>query len=211
MEHRVARVDRRDLGVWMRIDGGEAGLALPRPDPDPGFGRTWLTELRWSGRRLIVVSCGEVACRFRELDPWSGAVRSLADPSLGSFVGAAGDTLVVRGACRGLPCPVLGADLATGSVRTLVHDAGPAIVADDALGEPVVVTASPDGLDLRAVRLDGAAIEIPPSDPDAALAGAMPELGVELPPGWIPLLGSGEPLARRFDTPTSRRLDEVRP
>ena len=101
--------------------------------PDPAFGRTWLTELRWAddGRRLVVSSCAEVACRFRVLDPTIGAVETVADPQLGSLVGMVDDALVVRGACRGLPCPVMRIDLGRDGVTVLDHTAGGATIVRD--------------------------------------------------------------------------------
>jgi hypothetical protein len=210
-EHRVRRSDRRDLGIWRRSPDGAATPVLPAPDADPAFGRTWLTTLHWSGRRLVVESCGEVACRFRELDPVSGAVRSISDPALGSLVGVAGDALVTRGACRGLPCPVVRADLASGTVTTLVTAAGPSVMALDDDAEPVVAVNAVGAHDLRLLRLDGASVPIGDLDAALRLAWPSPDFGVELPPGWIPLLGPDGPLARRLDAATTRRLDEVRP
>ena len=208
-EHRVSRVDRRDLGIWRRTASGPARRILPPVDPDPAFGRTWLTELHWNGRRLVVASCGEVACRFREVDPLNGAVRSMSDPALGSFVAVAGDALVVRGSCRGLPCPVLRADLSSGIVTSLADVAGVAVAAADATDAVVVVMASVDGHDMHAVDVDGRPVPIDPVG--APLMPLMPELGIELPAGWIPLIEPSGPTARRFDPGTSRQLDEVRP
>jgi hypothetical protein len=209
-EHRVARADRRDLGIWRRVDDGTATPVLPPPDVDAAFGRTWLTTLHWSGRRLVVESCGEVACRVRELDPVSGAVRSISDPALGSLVGVAGDALVTRGACRGLPCPVLRADLATGEVTPLASAVGSAVMVLDG-DRPVVVVNDVDGHGLRGLRLHGAPVPLADLDAALRLAPPSPEFGVELPPGWIPLLGPDGPLARRLDAATARHLDEVRP
>jgi hypothetical protein len=210
-EHRVARADRRDLGIWRHAPGADAVRVLPPPDVDAAFGRTWLTELRWNGRRLIVASCGETACRFRELDPMSGAVRSVSDPSLGSLVGASGDALVVRGACRGLPCPVLRADLATGRLTALGDAVGTAVVAAAADGTPIVAMAALDGHDLTTVTLDGAPVAGLVADPAVPLLPSSPEVAVELPAGWIPVAGPSGPLARRVDAAVSRPLDEVRP
>ena len=210
-EHRVARADRRDLGIWRRSPDGEAVRVLPPPEPDASFGRTWLTELAWSGRRLVVASCGEVACRFRELDPLSRAVRSISDPSLGALVGVAGDAVIARGACRGLPCPVLRADLSSGAVITLGDAVGAAVIAADVDGARLVVMASVDGHDLTTVTPDGVPVAVRAADPSTPLAPSTPELGVELPAGWLALLGPGGPLARRSDDATPRPLDEVRP
>ena len=210
-EHRVARTDRRDEGIWRRAADGVVDRVLPPPEDDPAFGRTWLTELHWSGRRLIVATCGQVACRFRELDPMSGAIRSFSDPSLGSLVGASGDDLIVRGACRGLPCPVRRVDLASGTVATLAASIGAAVLAVDRDGRTVVAMAPLDGDEMTVMRPDGTDLTAIDADPATPLAAPAGDLGIELPPGWVPVLGPDGPLAGRLDADLLRRLDEVRP
>ena len=91
----------------------------------------------------MVSSCAEVACRFRVLDPTTGAVETVADPQLGSLVGMVDDALVVRGACRGLPCPVMRIDLGRDGVTVLDDAAGGATIVRDPVGSPVVVLDRP--------------------------------------------------------------------
>ena len=70
-EHRVDRATRADLGVWRRpVGGGTASRVAPGLAPDVAHGRTFATDLRWApDGRLVVASCGELACRTRLVDP----------------------------------------------------------------------------------------------------------------------------------------------
>ena len=125
---------------------------LPGPDPDPAFGRTWLTELHWSGRRLVVVSLrrGRLPLpRARSVES-GGPVRW---PTRRSAPSSASPMTPSWSVAPVAACPVRcsAPTWRVGAVTTLVDDAGPAVLADDAAGTPVVVTASPDGHDLRAV------------------------------------------------------------
>jgi hypothetical protein len=214
-EFRVDRADRTDLGVWRRVPGAPAAeRVLPPLAPDAAFGPTWLTELGWStdGRRLVVSSCAEVACRVRILDLDGGRVRTVADPRNGSVVGLAGDALVVRGACRGLPCPVARVDVVTGRRAPLDDVAGSVELRRDASGRPVVVVEGLEGP--RATRVVDATsgdVGRPVVGPFAPVLGTRPELAVELPPGWFTVADPTGPQARRFDDPTLRRLEEVAP
>jgi len=214
-EFRVGRVDRADLGVWRRVPGGrEAERVLPPLEPDAAFGRTWLTELGWStdGRRLWVSSCAEVACRVRILDLDDGSVRTIADPLIGSVVGLVDDALVVRGACRGLPCPVLRIDLATGRPAVLDATAGAAELRRDVGGRPVVVLDRIDGSSApRVIPAAEGDVTTTVVGPASRVLGSRPEFGVELPPGWFTVADPTGPLTRRFDDPTLRRLEEVAP
>jgi hypothetical protein len=158
-ETRVDRRSRADLGVWQRpLDGRPASRILRPIDPDARFGRTWRTELAWSEdrRTLIVQTCGEVACRFRLVDEATGERRTVADPSLGDLVGLVDQRLVVHGACRGLPCPLLAVDQ-DGDPAVILHpDAGQAVIARDATGRSVVIyEIGADGHVLRSVAPDG--------------------------------------------------------
>jgi len=159
VEFRVDRRSRADLGVWRRPLDGRSPARILRPiDPDDRFGRTWRTELTWAddGRTLIVESCGEVACRYRLLDEATGEPRTVAEPSLGDLVGVVDGRLVVHGACRGLPCPLLSIDSDGGASVILHHDSGRAVIARDSRGQPVVVhEIGADGHVLRAIGADG--------------------------------------------------------
>ncbi len=211
-EHRVRRGDRADLGIWRRpVGAADATRVLPPIEPDARFGPTWLTELRWAGRQLVVSTCGEVACRLRLLDPLSGAVRSVSDPRIGSLVGAFHDRLAVRGACRGLPCPVLAVDPGSGDVTTLDPEAGQVAVTVDPDGGATLVVADVDGHGLRAIDRAGRPRGLPDLGEDVVLTAGLPEIGLDLPPGWIGLLDGGGPAARQIHDPAARRLEEVRP
>lgn len=163
VEARVDRVTRTDLGIWRRSlePGGPAPVRIVTPiDPDPRFGPTWLTDLAWSDDgRLVVGSCGEVACRYRVLDPASGAIRAVVDPRLGWLIGVARGHLVSHAACRGFPCPIQATDLATGSMVRLATSAGTAVLAVTLDGTPLTVAeASPDDPTLDLINLDGRAV-----------------------------------------------------
>jgi hypothetical protein len=159
VEVRVDRRTRSDLGVWRRpLDGAKAIRLLGAIAPDPRFGPTWLTQLAWSdeGDTLIVESCGEVACRYRLIDATSRGVRPVSDPTVGDLVGLVAGRLVVHGACRGLPCPLLSVDPSGGPSLVLDDGAGQAVLARDDTGRPVVVhEIGADGHAVRAVAPDG--------------------------------------------------------
>ena len=131
----------RDLASAARSAGSRHERILPPIDPDARFGRTWSTEFTWADDgSLAVQSCGEVSCRTRVLDAtWRPAV-TLADPELGATIGVAGGRLVSYLACRGLPCPIVATDLASGRRRTLVAAAGSAIVTSTPAGGRLVHT-----------------------------------------------------------------------
>lgn len=224
VESRVDRRTRADLGVWRRPLGGSTPVRLLPPiAPDDRFGPTWLTDLAWSddGSTLVVGSCGETACRYR-LAPETGPVVTIADPSLGPSVGLAGDRLVAREACRGLPCSIVSIDVA-GRGRALVADsAGRAILARDATGRSVVVyELDPDGSTLGAATPDGRgvlALAAPPPGlrlvADAAWSGGAAEHPADRlvfgPDGRLPIDGSRRALLRPVTAGTAA-LDEVLP
>lgn len=192
VEFRVDRRSRADLGVWSRpLDGPAASRILGPLEPDPRFGPTWITELGWSddGRTLVVESCGEVACRFRLLDLSSDESSLVADPTLGDLVGLADDRIVVRGACRGLPCPVIAVDRSGGRPVILADAAGQAVLATDETGEAVVVhERDVDGRVVAAIRPDGTDIRgIPVAADGRRLVGPAAWAGgaVDQPPGWV--------------------------
>jgi hypothetical protein len=198
-EVRVVRSTRADLGVWRRpLDGGPARRIVDPIAADARFGRTWSTELVWSldGRSLAVQSCGEIACRTRVLDEVTGGLRTIADPALGELVGVVGDRLVVRGACRGLPCPLLSVGLDGGAPVTLEAAAGLAVLAADAAGGParVVYETDASGRALRTVTLDGRGRTEPvPLPVDRRLVAGPARSGgaVTIAPGWTVLSADG--------------------
>jgi hypothetical protein len=208
LEVRVDRRSRTDLGIWLRrMDrAGTATRSLPPLEPDGRFGRTWSTDFLWAvdGTDLAIESCGEAACRTRVLDGKTGVERVVADPDLGTAVGLANGRLVAYLACRGLPCPIVAVDLATGARRTLATDAGPAVVTATTAGPRLVHEhVHGMGMDLRAVTLDGAA--------SAELGAFPPNLGLmvdearsgaamDVPAGWVLLASDG----RSIGTAASR-------
>jgi hypothetical protein len=153
-EHRVDRVARADLGVWRRsVSGGPATLVLdPAPD-DPAIGDTWATPMFWStdGQRLVVASCGALACRARWLEP-DGDRGELATAPFGSPVGATATGLVTHESCPALPCPIVEIDFASGARRTIADAGGPAALVAGPAG-PRLVHELPDGEHLEVVDL----------------------------------------------------------
>lgn len=221
-EMRVGRATRADLGIWRRpLDGnGEPERVLAPIDADARFGPTFATEFTWSSDSdlLAVRSCGELACRVRLLDPVSGRHQLIADPGLGDVIGLADDHLVVHGACRGLPCPVVSIPLAGGAPIVLDAGAGLAtmvLLPDDS--SRVVLEVGRDGRMLRSVSPDGRQrADLGPQPADQRLvpsgrAGA----AVALPPGWLAFdadgVTDGPPggLARDIVGGRAVRLDEV--
>ena len=225
-ETRVDRRTRADLGVWRRaLDGSTPpSRVLPPIVADDRFGPTWLTDLVWSddGSSLAVQSCGEIACRVRIIDANGGGVRLVADPAMGDIVGLADGRLVAHGACRGLPCPLLSLDLASGTTVTLDELAGQAVLSRDADGSPMVVhEVGAAGDMVRVVSLDG-------RDPHLLQGGghdgrrlipgpARSGSAAEHVPGWIlfgpdgrlPIDGSVQPLLRHVPDGRAVPLDEV--
>lgn len=192
-EFRVDRVSRADLGVWrrdLRRPGSPRRVLAPIA-ADPRFGRTWSTEFDWSvdGQRLAVQSCGEVACRTRILDPVTGRTQTVADPTLGPLVGLTRDGIVVRGACRGLPCQLLSVALDDGTRIVLDPSAGHADLAIDAQREPRVVhELEGASAGLRSVRLDGTdprRLAADPSGMRLVPGGTGAARGVDAGPEWL--------------------------
>lgn len=191
IEMRVDRSTREDLGIWRRpLVGGadaESVVALGPLEPDARFGRTFATAFTWSadGRALAVRSCGEAACRVRILELATGRHRLIADPAFGDVVGLTADRLVVRGACRGLPCPIVSLPLGAGAPVVLDQAAGIAALISLPDGTSrVVLESGPGGRRVRSVSLDGRAAtdlgplpagqRLVPADGSSASAAALP-------------------------------------
>ena len=221
VEHRVDRRTRADLGIWRRpLDGTTPTRLLPAIPADERFGPTWVTELGWSedDERLVVTSCGEVACRYRVVPAAGGAVTSIADPSLGSFVGMADGRLIARGACRGLPCALVSRAVGGDDVVTLDAATGPAVVSRDADGRSVVVHER--ATELVAVRPDGTDRRLLAAPPhglrlvagvawSASGAEHAPDRLVFGPEGRVPLDGGRPAMLRSVDATESLPLGEV--
>ena len=123
---RVAlRIPRRpaDARRPRRLATGPRWLdrAVPRPGPDraPTIASGRPGPRISSGARTAGRSPCSRAARSRAASASStratAACALVADPALGDVVGLDGDRLVAHGACRGLPCPLLSVDIATGS------------------------------------------------------------------------------------------------
>ena len=186
LEMRVDRVSRGDLGIWRRsLDGSSpARRILPPIAADGRFGPTWSTEFDWSvdGDRVAVQSCGSVACRTRLLDTGSGRADLVDEPDLGPIVGLTRDHLVVFGACRGQPCPLVSIDL-TSQRRSLVSGAAGRAALTGRGSSVRIVHEWRDGLGGRHVRstdadggdpLDLGPHAVIPESPGPPAAPAMP-------------------------------------
>ncbi len=224
-EMRVARATRADLGIWRRsVDGRTKPTRILAPLPsDDRFGRTFSTGLTWSadGRVLAVRSCGELACRIRVLDPVTGVHRVLADPTLGDIVGLTADRVVARGACRGLPCPVMSVPIDGGDATLLEGEAGLATMTTLDDGTSLVVMEVGRGeLALRAATLDGTtSTDMGPLADGRRLVPPADSAGRSdtLPPGWVAIVladsnagGTPSPAeARHVPDGRTVALDEV--
>jgi hypothetical protein len=225
VDTRVARSDRADLGTWSRpLDGGTPARRILAPVPaDDRFGRTFATELTWQvgGEGLAVHSCGEVACRTRVVEPDGGSAWVVVDPDVGRLIGFDRGHAVSFEACRGLPCPIVSIDRATGQSRVVDPLGGPAVVAETETGIRLVhVVHDANGRRLRSIALDGSDPRDagPLQDGLAPLAPSPDAGGLRLPPGWILLAQDGRlpeatstirPELRRLADGTSVLLDEV--
>lgn len=194
-EFRVDRRTRRDGGVWRRplASGAATARVLPPIVPDARFGITWTTELDWADDgRLVVTSCGASACRSRILDPVSGAVATVAEPDLGEPLGVAGGWYVAYLACRGLPCPIVAVDVASGDRTRIADAAGLAVLVTDDDGRARLVHESADESGLvvadprggRSHTIDDVGARLVPSEPHARSATAVPD-------GWLPVGADG--------------------
>jgi hypothetical protein len=221
VEHRVDRRTRADLGVWRRpFDGDAPTRLLPAIRADDRFGPTWVTELGWSedGESLVVTSCGEVACRYRVLPKDGSVVTSIADPSLGSFVGMADDRLIVREACRGLPCALVSRRVAADDLVILDAATGTAVVSRDADGRSVVVhereaelhALRPDGTDRRHLADPPDGLRLVAGVPwSASGAEHAPGRLVFGPEGRVPFDGARPAILRSVDAADTLPLGEV--
>jgi hypothetical protein len=198
-EHRLDRTTRADLGVWRRAIGGSVVRVLDGLGPDPELGPTFATNLLVAADgRLVVSSCALEACRVRVLDPATGVVDRFR--GTGPGLGVTGDSVVVREACPGLPCPVEAVNLDTGRRVTLAEDAGAALLGGPA-GTDLVYEAGGDRVAVleitsgrRTAAREAGGIPLP--------AGSTATAGAEAPPGRVALAPRGRPAQttiRAFD------------
>jgi hypothetical protein len=215
-EARVDRVTRADLGVWLRPTDGRspARRVLPPFGSDTRFGRTFTTEFTWdlAGDQLAVQACGEVACRIRVISK-GGLVTTLDAPDLGPIVGFDGGRVVTYTACRGLPCPIVSTDLASGSRRALVSAAWLAVLASSPDGARLVhETSFGAGLGLRSVALDtGVSVDLRALPDGLRLHPSPAQAGssTRVPRGWVLLVPEGRlPADGRPGRPELRRIQD---
>ncbi len=225
VEFRVDRRTRADLGTWRgSLDGlVQATRILPPIDADPRFGRTWSTEFIWADDgSLAVQSCGEQSCRSRVLDPTWRPTATLAESDLGATLGLADGRLVSYLACRGLPCPIVATDLATGRRQVLVADAGTAVVTPTDEGPRLVhMLDLGHGPILQSLALDGSRrvdLGTVPPGYDLHATPSRAAAGVPVPPGWVLLAPDGRlpadgadpaPILRQVLDGRSAALEEV--
>ncbi len=216
-ETRVDRASRADLGVWLRpIDGSSPARHVLDPlATDVRFGRTFSTEFTWAVARdrLAIQSCGEVACRTRIIAPVGGPGVTLDVPDLGPLVGLDRDLVVTYAACRGLPCPIVSTDLATGERRVLEPDGGPAVLVATPDGVRLIhEIRTESGRGLRSVALDGSAVMDVGAIPDGLSlhpSTIQADSGTRLPRGWILLAPEGRlPVDHVSARPQIRRIPD---
>ena len=227
VEFRVDRRTRADLGTWRRpLDGsGGATRILPPITPDAAFGRTWSTAFTWSDDgSLAVESCGEVSCRTRVVGPRGPSGLATSEPDLGTTLGLAGDRLVSYLACRGLPCPIVVTELATGRRTTLVDGARVAILTSTTAGPRLVhVRDDGHGPTLHSVALDGSGdLDLGPLPEgfDLLADASRTAAGVAVPADWVVTAAQGRlpadpnspaPILRHVLDGRSATLGEVLP
>jgi hypothetical protein len=195
---RVDRTTRADLGVSRRSPDGSAEESVLDPlSAEAAVGQTFTTELAWSaeGDRLVVQSCGAVACRTRLLDPATSRVMTVAGADQGELVGVAGGLAVFRLAgCGGLPCAIRSVDIAAGATRTIADAPGLARLVGTDRGVRLVHEIIDHGrLLLRVVTLTGDEERTMPMItglrlvPQAAASGS----ATRTPLGWALLARGG--------------------
>ena len=199
VEFRLDRRTRADLGIWVKPlgPGAAATRALAPIEADDRFGRTWSTELLWSGdgADLAVQSCGESACRTRVFTPGTDRLHMVDDLDIGPAIGLADGRLVAYLACRGLPCPVVAVNVADGTRRILAAEARAAVLVATARGPRLIHEATAgDHRRLWSIPVEGGT----PQDLGELAAGlglagdaARSGSATATPPGWILLAPEG--------------------
>ncbi|HET9457765.1 MAG TPA: hypothetical protein VFO78_10515 [Candidatus Limnocylindrales bacterium] len=197
VEFRVDRATRGDRGVWRRhVDGSPATLLLEPLPANDRIGLVFATELAWSadGERLLVVSCGEIACLTRIVDPATGAAVVVDDPDVGEPIGLLGDQLVAYAGCPALPCSIVSRDLGSGRIRLLAELAGLAVTVPTG-GGLLIHEDYTSGDRLREVRLDGVPLASLTLEDDLRLVpnGQRAAAAIELPAGVVAAAAGGRP------------------
>jgi hypothetical protein len=201
-EHRVDRRSRADLGVWQRApiaSGARRPVrVLPGLAPDPAAGPTFATDLSVaSDGRLVVTSCGELACRTRVVDPGTRSVASVS--GTGPALGVSGARLVAMAACSSLPCAVETRDLVSGAASLIATTDGTGVLGGP--GDGLVVLPVAGAIDVAAVT--GADVGAVPLHLAPVPRGSTASSGAEAPPGIVVLAPGG----RIVDPSSAWRLD----
>lgn len=197
VEFRVDRANRADRGVWRRpLDGSPATLLLEPLPPNDRIGLVFATELAWSAdrERLLVASCGEIACLSRIVDQATGAALVVDDPDVGEPISLLGDQLVAYAACPAVPCSIVSRDLGSGRTRILAELAGLGVTVPT--GGGLLIHEDYSGGDrLRVVRLDGAPLASLRLEDGLRLVpnGHRAAAALELPAGVVAAAAGGRP------------------
>ncbi len=215
--HLLDGATRSDLGIWsLPLDGSTPALLLAPVTSEAlragGIERVWATDLRLSadGRRLAVQSCDPHSCVTRVLDLVGGATTSI-DQAHGPLVGFAGDRLITRDGCAGLPCDILAWDLATQRSSAIEHSAVGAAVSRN--GRVVVAVRTADG-SVTAIAIDpetGERRSLGAFEPDTVLQDGSGTSGIEAIPSEVGIKRAGNPPAT-FDIDSPAGIErEARP
>ena len=109
---------REELGVYrfevtsdQTLADGTVVLPPLARDETQAFGPTFATQLLATDGALVVQSCGELLCRTRVLDRFTGAITLRDELGQGELLGATDSTLVTYEAANGWPCKVLSIDI----------------------------------------------------------------------------------------------------
>ncbi|MEO8207906.1 MAG: hypothetical protein ABI598_02630 [Chloroflexota bacterium] len=215
--HLLERGTRRDLGIWFvpEARGLPSLVVAPVEQAElerAGVGEVWTTNIEASddGLYLAVQSCDPDGCLTRIQDRRTGVVAAL-DGSSGAMVGFAGPTLVVMGACSGLPCPVVVWNIAGGPAREIA----PSVLGAAVAGNLVIAVVAGEGgvpesiaVDLRSRTrrsigaLDGGLLPLGGSAAFAGIETSPDQIGVARPDGMPAMLDLDDILPLGVAQPT---------
>ncbi len=175
----------------IRVAGGRAGPAR-RADPDGRAVRPDMVDLARLERRRPAT--GDPVVRGAGMSDAADRPADRCDDDRGRhrpgpIVGVADGRLVTYLACRGLPCPIVAVDLATGARQILAADGGQAVLVRTEAGPRLVHErgAGPRAT-LRSIALDGTgARELGPLPDGLGLVGSVDgsQVTAAIPAGWF--------------------------